>query len=154
MQNSLSEDLDSCADLNGKPVSLVSMFNTRFFRGDEPSEPIYCKIEFADFKIGKDRPCELLSAQSHFNLPIFDNSSFFFRHFGNFDSDVSSLHSEKVVFCGTDRFVFHIFHPKKVFKNENSFCFLKVQKLSFLTVPLRASNSQWSPRTVKNKNKL
>ena len=61
-------------DINTLTVSTVSMFNTRFSEWDEPSEPIYCKFEFADSKIGRDRPCELLSAHSHFRWSTFDNS--------------------------------------------------------------------------------
>ena len=75
-------------------------------------------------------------------------------HFGRFDCDIASSQTEKFVFWGRDRFVFHIFRMKNVFKNEKFVCFLKELKLSFLTVPLRASNSQWSPRTIKNKIKL
>ena len=80
--------------------------------------------------------------------------SIFLEHFDHSDFDIANSHSEKVVFWRRGRVVLHIFHPKKVFKNEKCFCFLKVWKLSFLTVPVRASNSQWSPRTVKHKNKL
>ena len=50
----------------------------------------------------------------------------FFTHFDNIDSDVANLDSEKVVFWGKSRFVFHIFHPEKVFKNEKFLFFLKV----------------------------
>ena len=81
-------------------------------------------------------------------------NSIFLGHFDHFYSDIANSHSEKVVFWGRGRVVSHIFPTKKVFKNEKCFCFLKVWKLSFPTVPVRASNSQWSPRTVKNKNKL
>ena len=81
-------------------------------------------------------------------------NSVILSHFGHFDFGVANSHSEKVVFWGRGRIVLHIFHPKKVFKNEKCFYFLKVWKLSFPTVPVRASNSQWSPRTVKHKNKL
>ena len=52
--------------------------------------------------------------------------SIFIGHFEHFDSDVANSHSEKVVFWGRGRFVFYIFHPTKVYKNENRLYFLKV----------------------------
>ena len=67
-----------------------------------------------------------ISAQSHFRWMKFDIYCFFFRPFDSIDSDLANLDSEKVVFWGRGRFVFHIFHPEKVSKNEKCLFFLKV----------------------------
>ena len=49
-----------------------------------------------------------------------------FDIFSSFPFDFANSHSEKVRFWGRGRIVLHIFHSKKVFKNEKCFCFLKV----------------------------
>ena len=49
-----------------------------------------------------------------------------FDFFSHFPFDFANSHSEKVRFWGRGRFVLHIFHRKKVSKNEKLFHFQKV----------------------------
>ena len=106
---------------SGPATTKVSMFNTRFSEWDEPSEPIYCKIEFADSKIGRDRPCELLSAHSHFRWSIFDNSCFFSHILINFTPILLICILEKLCFGEGIVLVFTLFFWKQFSKTKTVF---------------------------------
>ena len=99
----------------------VSMFNTRFSSRQNRT------IAKLSLRTPKLAGTGFVSYFRH-NPILVGRFSIIIDHFGHFDSGtcIANSHSDKVVFWGRGRFVFHIFHPKKVFKNEKCFYFLKV----------------------------